>query len=75
MATYSFHMPILPKRGSGTMVRVLTIIRLFFVVAMLVAGVLELSTANALASPVSQIGISTICGLAGVALAKLSHLL
>lgn len=49
--------------------------RVFFLVAIFVSAIIELWVGGPLAEPASQLSASGLAGLAGVALAKLAHVI
>lgn len=53
--------------------RSVTFVRIFFVFALLAAGVVELWATNFFSTPIEQIGVSAIVGAVGVLGAKLIH--
>ena len=56
------------------MMKRFTQFRIFFIVAMLVASLLELAQSDIVHEPSTQLGASTIAGVVGLFVAKVSHL-
>jgi len=56
------------------MMRRFTQFRIFFIIAMLVASILELVHSDIVHEPITQLGASTIAGVIGLFVAKVSHL-
>lgn len=56
------------------MFKYLTIIRVFFVIALFAAGIIELWATDFFSTPVSQLTVSAVAGAVGVIAAKLTHL-
>lgn len=64
---------IAKHRGTGLLLRSVTLVRIFFVFALLAAGIVELWATNFFSTPIEQLGVSAVVGAVAVIGAKLIH--
>ena len=74
MASGSFVNATLHGNRKRKMLKSLTIIRVFFVIALFAAGIVELWASSFFSTPLSQLTVSAVAGAIGVVAAKFAHI-
>jgi len=74
MASDTFVNATLHNSRKRKMLKSLTFIRIFFVIALFAAGIVELWASSFFSTPLSQLTVSAVAGAAAVVAAKFTHI-